>query len=221
MKQYNSYKDSSAEWIGDVPEHWEVMNLKHTVNGINDVNHYMPNDVSYGYPYIMTGDLKEYASEINFDDCKQISKTDFDELTIKCRTKKGDIIFARYATIGTVCYVDIDKDFVVSYSCVTINPSKQLNGKFLFYYLKSDSFNEGVSQNINSNTQGNVGIESLKATKICIPTLPEQQEIVSYVEKEIDKIDKQVAKANHQIELLQELKQSIITEVVTGKRKVC
>ena len=51
--------------------------------------------------------------------------------------------------------------------------------------------------------------------------MAEQQDIVSHIESETAKLDRQVAKANRQISLLQELKQSIITEVVTGKRKVC
>lgn len=117
-------KDSGVEWIGDVPEHWKVMKMNHALKSISDVNHYMPDNVPDGYPYIMTGDLKKYVSELDFDNCKQISKEDYKELSVKSKAEKGDVIFARYATIGTVCYVDIDKDFIVSYSCVTIKPKK-------------------------------------------------------------------------------------------------
>lgn len=213
-------KDSGVEWIGKVPEHWELIKLSHLVISISDVNHYMPDDVSSGYPYVMTGDLKDNASSIDFDDCKQISEDDYKLLSVKSKAKKGDVIFARYATIGTVCYVDLDKDFIVSYSCVTIKPRRNLNGRYLYYYLKSYPFYEGISQSINSNTQGNVGIESLSSSKILLPPISEQQQIVAHIEKETASIDKSIAKAERQIELLQELKQSIITEVVTGKRKV-
>lgn len=214
-------KDSGVEWIGEVPEHWKVMKMNHALRSIADVNHYMPDSVSEGYPYIMTGDLKEYLSEIDLDSCKQISVDDYKELTVKSKAQKGDVIFARYATIGTVCYVDVDKDFVVSYSCVTIKPNSSiLDGLFLFYYLQTHTFFEDVSQSINSNTQGNVGIESLSASRLIVPPLSEQEEIVSYIESQTARLDKSIEKAEHQIELLQELKQSIITEVVTGKRKV-
>ena len=57
-------------------------------------------------------------------------------------------------------------------------------------------------------------------TTTIVPPLSEQQEIVSYIESQTARLDKSIEKAEHQIELLQELKQSIITEVVTGKRKV-
>lgn len=214
-------KDPGVEWIGEVPEHWKVMKMNHALRSISDVNHYMPDSVSEGYPYIMTGDLKEFLSEIDLDSCKQISVDDYKELTVKSKAQKGDVIFARYATIGTVCYVDVDKDFVVSYSCVTIKPNSSiLDGLFLFYYLQTHTFFEDVSQSINSNTQGNVGIESLSASRLIVPPISEQQEIVTYIETKTARLDASIEKAEHQIELLQELKQSIITEVVTGKRKV-
>lgn len=214
-------KDSGVEWIGEVPEHWKVMKMNYALRSIADVNHYMPDSVSEGYPYIMTGDLKEHLSEIDLDSCKQISEKDYKELIVKCKAQKGDVIFARYATIGTVCYVDVDKEFVVSYSCVTIKPNSSiLDGLFLFYYLQTHIFSEDISQSINSNTQGNVGIESLSASRLIVPPLSEQQEIVSYIESQTARLDTSIEKAEHQIELLQELKQSIITEVVTGKRKV-
>jgi type I restriction enzyme S subunit len=214
-------KDSGVEWIGEVPEHWKVMKMNHALRSIADVNHYMPDSVSEGYPYIMTGDLKEYLSEIDLDSCKRISEEDYKGLIVKSKAQKGDVIFARYATIGTVCYVDVEKDFVVSYSCVTIRPNSIiLDGLFLFYYLQTHTFFEDVSQSINSNTQGNVGIESLSASRLIVPPISEQQEIVSFIETKTARLDKSIEKAEHQIELLQELKQSIITEVVTGKRKV-
>ena len=54
-----------------------------------------------------------------------------------------------------------------------------------------------------------------------IPPISEQQNIVKYIDREVSKIDAQIAKANRRIELLNELKQSVITEAVTGKIKVC
>jgi len=71
----------------------------------------------------MTGDLKEFVSSINFKDCKQVSHEDYMKLSQKIKSSKGDLILARYATIGTASYIDIDADFLVSYSCVTIKPN--------------------------------------------------------------------------------------------------
>lgn len=112
---------------------------------------------------MMTGDLEDHASEIDFTGCKQISRHDYNQLCTKIKTSKGDLIMARHATIGAVSYVDLDLEFIVSYSCVTIRPKEQkAPGQFLFFYLKSDSFSLGIQERVNTNTQGNVGIADLK-----------------------------------------------------------
>ena len=56
---------------------------------------------------------------------------------------------------------------------------------------------------------------------VCVPPLSEQEEIVEYIERKIKPIDASITKAKREIELLKELKQSVITEAVTGKIKVC
>ena len=135
--------------------------------------------------------------------------------------QNGDVIFARYATIGTVCYVDTENDFLVSYACVTVKPDRRkLNGKYLFYYFKSNAFLEEVKQFINSNTQGNVGIEALYKTKITVPELEEQGSIVNYLDNKCSQIDSTIGNRLKAIKSLEQYKKSLIYEVVTGKREV-
>ncbi len=64
-------------------------------------------------------------------------------------------------------------------------------------------------------------MEDLKNFHVVFPPYSEQREIVTYIERETAKVDHALQQAERQIELLQELRQSVITEVVTGKRKVC
>lgn len=116
-------KDSGVESLGEVPEEWGVVNLSYVLHAIGDVDHYMPQSVERGIPYVMTGDLEDLASSINFGDCKQVSHEDYLKLSKKIKNSRGDVILARYATIGTASYIDVDIDFLVSYSCVTIKPN--------------------------------------------------------------------------------------------------
>lgn len=215
------FKDSTIEWIGEIPKHWEIKKLKYVVKQIGDIDHYMPNSVSYGKPYLMTGDIYEKASLIDFENCKQISEKDFSKLSRKIKPMIGDLIFARYATIGTVCYVDIEKDFLISYSCVTIKPNKgKIIGEYLFYYLKSNVFSQEVRIYINSNTQGNVGIDSLYRTRLVVPPRDEQLQIVEYIENQTTKIDKAIELQQNYILKLKDYKASLIDSVVTGKVRV-
>jgi type I restriction enzyme S subunit len=211
-------KESGVEWLGDVPEGWVVNNITYIFNAIGDVDHYMPQSVENGIPYVMTGDLKEFVSGISFKDCKQVSHEDYVKLSQKIKSSKGDLIVARYATIGTASYVDIDTDFLVSYSCVTIkpNPSKVF-GLYLFYYFKSNSFLQGIQNQINTNTQGNVGISDLKKVKMALPTLDEQSKIIEFLDKKVSKVDTLIEKSNSAIELMQERRTALISAAVTGK----
>ncbi len=213
-------KESGVEWIGKVPNEWKVGKLSYFVDSITDVDHYMPDSVDDGVPYIMTGDLRDRLSTINLDECKKVSHTDFELLAKKSKIQKGNVIFARYATIGTVCYVDIMEECIVSYSCVNILPGKSLSGLFLYYYLKSTSFSEEVQRFINSNTQGNVGIESLKHSRIVLPAFEEQQEIAAYLDEKCAEIDALIAKKEQILTELESYKKSLIYEYVTGKKTV-
>lgn len=214
-------KDTGIKWFGEIPKHWECVISRFVFDEVGDINHYMPDSVDSGIPYLMIGDLKEKVSEIDFDSCKKVSKNDFDALKQKMQSHKGDVIFARYATIGTVSYVDIETDFLVSYACVTVKPFKEkIDGQFLFYYFKSSTFMEEVKQYINSNTQGNVGIEALYKTRITVPPIKEQKDIVTFLDNKCTQLNKTISDREVSIKKLQNYKKSLIYEVVTGKKEV-
>lgn len=115
-------------------------------------------------------------------------------------------------------YVDIEDDFLVSYSCVTIKttPSK-VSGLYLFQYLKSDAFRQGIENQINTNTQGNVGINELKKVKMALPGLSEQSRILEHLQSKLVTIDSLAEKSQASIELLKERRSALITAAVTGQ----
>jgi type I restriction enzyme S subunit len=211
-------KDSGVEWLGEVPAHWEVKGLSFVLNAIGDVNHYMPQSVEKGIPYLMTGDLEDLASNICFKNCKQVSHQDYLKLSKRIKCSRGDVIMARYATIGTVSYIDVDTNFLVSYSCVTIKPNAaEALGLYLFYYFKSDAFVQGVQTQVNTNTQGNVGVGDLKKVKVALPPLAEQSRITDYLKYRTEDLESISDRAQVAINLLQERRTALISAAVTGK----
>ena len=182
-------KNSGIEWIGDIPAEWEIRKIFRAINKVGDIDHYMPDSVDDGIPYLMTGDLQEKLSDVNLKRCKKVSFQDYEMLSSKIRVSKGDVIFARYATIGTVCFVDTEDNILVSYACLIIKPnSSLLYGEFLFYYLKSTAFLEEIKQYIKANTQANVGLDSVSKAKIALPSVHEQQKIVEYLRDKCKKL---------------------------------
>ena len=214
-------KNSGIEWIGDIPAEWEIRKIFRAINKVGDIDHYMPDSVDDGIPYLMTGDLQEKLSDVNLKRCKKVSFQDYEMLSSKIRVSKGDVIFARYATIGTVCFVDTEDNILVSYACLIIKPnSSLLYGEFLFYYLKSTAFLEEIKQYIKANTQANVGLDSVSKAKIVLPSVHEQQKIVEYLRDKCKKIDALIAKKQQYLTEIENYKKSLIYEYVTGKKEV-
>lgn len=215
-------KDSGIAWIGEIPKDWDLLKIGYVTKEISDIDHYMPSDSDDidKVPYLMIGDLKENISQIDFESCKYISKKVYRALSIKSKPEKENVIFARYATIGTVCFVDSEKQLLVSYACLTVKANELIKGRFLFYYFKSNAFLEEVSQYVKSNTQGNIGKESLIRAKIVVPKLKEQTQIISYLDSKCSEIDAIIADKKRQLDILAEYKKSLIYEYVTGKKEV-
>ena len=215
-------KDSGVAWIGKIPMTWHIVRLKYLTTDIFDIDHYMPKDSNEedSIPYLMIGDLRENLSSVKFSKCKKISKRDYLSLSKKNKSQIGDVVFARYATIGTVCYIDLNKNFLVSYACLTIKPKKHILGKYLYYYLKSNDFYNEAMGIINANTQGNIGKESLRNVGIVLPNLQLQEKIINFLDSKCADIDAAIAGKQKQLDVLKEYKKSLIYEDVTGKKEV-
>ena len=214
-------KNSGIEWIGEIPVEGEIRKIFRAINKVGDIDHYMPDSVDDGIPYLMTGDLQEKLSDVNLKHCKKVSFQDYEMLSSKIRVSKGDVIFARYATIGTVCFVDTEDNILVSYACLIIKPnSSLLYGEFLLYYLKSTAFLEEIKQYIKANTQANVGLDSVSKAKIALPSVHEQQKIVEYLRDKCKKIDALIRKKQQYLTEIENYKKSLIYEYVTGKKEV-
>ena len=87
-------------------------------------------------------------------------------------------------------------------------------------YLKSDTFFEDIKQYIKSNTQSNVGLDSMGKAKIILPSLNEQQEIANHLDEKCDAIDTLIDKKEQLLTELESYKKSVIYEYVTGKKEV-
>lgn len=207
MERYSSYKDSGVSWIGDIPEHWKVKQLRSfltmfTEKGHGDAqllsvtreqgvierdkedkeeNHnYVPDDLS-GYKYIEKGDFA-----IN-----------------KMKAWQGSYAVSEYNGIVSPAYFTcklkgVNKDFF----------SKAIRSKVYVPFFTQYSKGIRVGQwDLNPN--------ALKSIPFFLPTPDEQSVIVKYIDDKTSKIDAYVSDKEKEIELLQELKQKTIADAVT------
>ena len=213
-------KPSGIDWIGDIPEHWELRKLKHIFKRIADGTHFSPVIASEGYPYITATDVN--GRGLNYDSVKRISLKDFEALVAAgCRINKGDILIVKYgATKGIVGMKVDDVDSVALSSVAMLTPSKFTDNNYLMYAMMADMIKKQIDLSMAGAAMPRITLVKLSNFVCSLPCYDEQLLISNYIENKIQPIDNAVMSAMKQISLLQERKQIIINDVVTGKVKV-
>lgn len=214
-------KDSGVEWIGEVPEHWEVMKSSlmssligsGTTPNTNNKDYYCENEEE-GYNWLQTGDLN---NGLIISTLKKVTLKAVKECNLKFYTT-GSIVIAMYgATIGKVGILGFNT--AVNQACCVLSKTDKIVSKFVFYLFLSAK--ESLLISAIGGGQPNISQDVIKKLKVVVPPLSEQQSIATYLDKKCAELDASISKAQREIDLLQEYKQALITEVVTGKRKVC
>lgn len=212
-------KDSGINWIGEIPEHWEVKRLKDvsnifTGNSISDKSLFEINKDAYNY--IATKDINIHTKEVNYDNGVYIPKTD---KSFKVTKKNTSLICLEGASAGKkLTFVDREVAFV-NKLCAIKSFDKNVFDKYIFYSLQTDLFNSQFFE-LLSGLIGGVSLGLLKYFNILVPAIKEQQQTANYLDTKTTLIDKIVKNIETQITTLKELRKTLINEVVTGKVKV-
>lgn len=147
---------------------------------------------------------------------------------VKCAVKGNTVIVSRMNTpelVGAAGFVEKDYDNLFLPDRlweVTFN-AKRILPKFAWYFLIS-KYAKNYYTSLSTGTSGsmqNISKGQFQNILIPLPTMEEQIRLTQILDSECGDYDAEIDKANQQIDLLKEYKQSLITEVVTGKRKVC
>lgn len=202
----------------NLPNGWKWVKLGEVCNKIGDVDHKMPKPVENGkYPYLSTKDFTDDL-KIDFKKAKLISEEDYTLLSKKIKPQKGDIIFPRYGTIGKNVLVDCDKEFLVSYSCAVIKPNtEKIVTKYLYHYSLSPLIKKEIKKYTVQTTQANVGIESIKSFIVPLPSIIQQTQIVSEIEKRFSEADNLEKAIDESLVKTETLRQSILSQAFSGK----
>lgn len=207
-------RPSGIDWIGDIPKHWEVCKVKHKYHIQTGFTPATKNheyyDLDNGYTWITIGDIKEGTVS---ESSNKISSKYIEEFAPQ-PTPKGSLLYSFKLSVGQVSFAGAD--LYTNEAIASFINSENINLSFLKY---SSSL---IVNNANINIYGApiLNQELIKNAPIVFPPLSEQQEIADYLDKKCAEIDGLKAKLTKKRETLTELRQSIISEVVTGKRKV-
>jgi len=211
-------KDSGIEWIGEIPEHWEVKRLKDVCGFINRGS--SPN-------YDETGSHKvvnQATYSKGFWDESSLRFTQNLEIKPRGLLKEDDILIASTGggVLGKVFFFNKKESDYIADSHITIlrDTQKSYFSKYVYYYFseKFKLINDILAQ--GSTNQTELQKDWLLAFSICIPPKQEQIAIANYLDEKTQKIDSIVSNIRSQIETLKELRKTLINDVVTGKIKV-
>ena len=211
-------KDSGVEWIGEVPEGWEVRRLKHLLKaslmyGANE----SAESEDESYPrYIRITDIDE-DGKLRPDTFRSLPPAKAEPYLLK----KGDLLFARSGATAGKTYL-FNENIKACFAGYLIKASlkETLLPEYLNYYTKSGIYANWKKSIFIQATIPNIGAEKYANLQITLPSIKEQEDIVKHLDVETGKINQVVRNCEKQISLLQERKQIIINEVVTGKVKV-
>ena len=213
-------KDSGIDCFGKIPTHWKVKRLKdvaslYTGNSLNDKQkeYYATHTFSKALPYIGSKDIEQGVGKINYEGDYRIP---VGENKFRVAPDGSSLLCVEGGSAGKkIGYIEHDACFVNKLCCI----DSRLNKRYVFHYLHSLEF---INQ-FNPRLQGMIGgvaVNVIKAMNIAIPPLAEQQAIADYLDNKTAEIDEQIALIDKKIDTYKKLKQSLIDEVVTGKRKI-
>ena len=207
-------KDSGVEWLGEVPEHWDVAVVKRAF--IVKLGKMLQPDQKDE-----TDVIKKYlkASNLTWDGVKDIdnemwfSKNDLKKLKLEI----GDLLVAEGGDVGKSCIFDSNEEFYYQNSVNRVRGQKNNANKFLYYWLFTLKYSGYIDILCNKSTIAHFTAEKLNETILLLPDSVEQNEIIAYLERENGKINQLILKQQSLIEKLKEYRASIISHAVTGK----
>lgn len=217
-------KDSGVEWLGQVPEHWRITPLKYQVETINGFGFSSNDFCDEGVPFIRAGNIKKKSItnvEI-FLPQKVVNKYK------RVILSSGDVVISmvgsdptiKESAVGQVGIIPTDYEGAVPNQNIVILREKGCNllKKYLFYSLCSTAYRTHLD--IFSHKLANQAIISsslIISAKFIMPSLEEQLEIISYLDKQLVMFDEMMLKAESAIQLMQERRTALISSAVTGK----
>ena len=210
-KTYNSYKDSGVEWIGEIPEGWEVLALKRIFKIIAGATPKSENEAYWDgdIAWITPADYKTEQKYVSFGR-RNLSEQGYHA----CSTvllPKGSIVFSKRAPIGLVAITE--RELCTNQGCLGCVPIRDVSNVFMYYLLSV--YTEQFELYGSGTTFKEISANNFANFKLMLPPLSEQQSIASFLDTKCGEIDSLISLQEEMISELQAYKQSVITEAVT------
>jgi type I restriction enzyme S subunit len=208
--RYKHYKDSGVEWLGEVPEHWEVISIKWLSPVLRGASPRPIDDPKYfdddgEYAWVRIADVTASAGILQ----ETTQKLSVLGNSLSVKIEPNELFVSIAGSVGKPCISSIKAcihDGFVYFPRLKINP------KFLYRIFESGTCYAGLGK---WGTQLNLNTDTIGAIRIALPSQEEIDQLLAFLDRETDKIDALVAEQQRLIELLKEKRQAVISHAVT------
>ena len=209
-------KPSGVEWIGKIPKDWSAVPLTKYLESIIDYRGRTPEKTEAGRFLVTAKNIRE--GQIDYEISQEFTSEDeYQRIMTRGMPQIGDVLFTTEAPLGEVANVD-DVSIALAQRIIKFRPkSDRLNPYFLKYWILSYSFQSELHQYATGSTAQGIKASKLCLLKLNLPPLKEQVQIANFLDCKTKQIDELIAAEQRKVELLKEYRQSLISEVVTGK----
>jgi type I restriction enzyme S subunit len=209
-------RDSSIEWLGEVPAHWVSSAFKHYARVI-DCKHITAEFFDEGIPLASISEVKE--KYVNLETAKLTTEKYYLDLISGGRKPElGDIIYSRNATVGEAALVAENMPkFAMGQDVCLIRMGENVYSEYILYVLKSGVISNQLDLAMVGSTFKRINVDDIRNFAIALPSYNEQAEIAVELSRILDKYDILITKAEATIELLSERRTALISAAVTGK----
>ena len=210
-------KATGIQWIGDIPESWDVIRIKHFtyMKGRIGWQGLTADEFMEEGPYLVTGTDFENG-RVCWDRSYHITEKRYNEAP-QIQLKIDDLLVTKDGTIGKLAYIDAlpDKASLNSHLLVVRPLEKKFINRFLYWILSSTVFIGYYELVSDGSTMDSLSQEKMGNLKFPVPFITEQEVIANYLDVQCGKLDEIIADLKKQIDILQKYKKSVITEAVT------
>lgn len=212
-------KNSGVEWIGDIPEHWEVKKLKYLIDS----------KAGYAFPsqqFSQEGISVIRISELNINGSVDISNSpklpfSFAKFLEEFCVVSGDILMAMTGgTIGKVSIYRENKKSLLNQRVCKFIVKASLDKKLFWHFCNSLYWKNYIDFKANGGAQPNISDNEIKKMYFPLPSISEQKTIANFLDEKTQNINQTIERYQTQIDRLKEYKNILINQAVTGKIKI-
>lgn len=193
--------------------------LKNLCNNIIDGTHFTPEYQKEGIPFLRVTDISQlsYNDEINLSEVKRISKEEHNNLIKRCNPQKGDVLVSKNGSIGIPMIVDWNWEFSIFVSLCLLKLNNNVIPEWIYYYFLSSLVELEIAKGGKKGTIVNLHLDKIREFQVPLPSIKEQIKIVGIINSKIISLDELKLNVEKQIDNLKQLKQSLISDAVTGR----